>query len=367
MSQGKYTSPAKFYFVKSYRSLLRAALLPLMSWKKLENPKPGYTITVASHWRFPHMLEASFLFLSQQDLTNMQRTVCSIDAPKNSDWADAEVRMKQKFPELKLEFLYQTTLQSKVLRIINWGWVDCWLSFCKGIAASETRYVFLHDNDAMLLDRTMIETRYRTISDRGDVFLTGKWYNGNGLDDSDRFAYTPALFFDAQFIRNNCHPIECFNYVCKINGKMVDLDILHQCQIKTDKRSILPINFQEQWVHPSQVISQYTYLVQQNGWTPPRHNNLFFIPYFEYLGGAEDTLKDATNSLMSTQGTSVKLFGYSIDISNMDDVHMGWIRKEIERLEYDLFGETRQEVELYLQAIESHMVSHKEQSLTLHA
>lgn len=355
MLQGKYDSRKQFYMVKAYRSLLRAVLRPLMSWQRLENPKPGYTVSVPSHWRFPHMLEASLLFLGQQDLKHMDRVICAIDCPKNAEWERAEIRMKQRFPELKLEFLYQTPLQSKVLRMINWGWVDAWLSFCKGIAVAETQYVFQHDNDAMLLDRTFAETRYRTILERGDVFLAGRWYEGNGIEESDRFAYTAELMFDAQFIRNNCHPIECFNHVCIVNGKTVDLDVLHQCQMKTEKRSVLPINWSEQWVHPSQVISQFTYLARDNGWVPPRHNNLFFIPYFEYLGGVPNAIQEVTKLLNSSQDTLVKFLGYEMDIVEMDDVHMHWIRQEIGRVEQDLFGHIRQEVELYLQAIEAHV------------
>lgn len=349
--QGKYTSPAKFYYVKFYRFLLRQVLSRIQGWDRLDNPLPGYTIAIASHWRFPVMLEATLLFLSRQDLTHMDHVICAIDSTQTPEWEAAEERMKQRFPELKLEFLYQNRIQAAVCQIVKWGWINAWLSFTNCIAAAKTQHVILNDNDALLLDENLVENRYQTIKERGDKFVGIRWYKINGIEESDRILYTVNMAFDAQFLRNNCHPIEAFNDVRILNGHTVDTDILHQCQLRTPHRSILPID-EEQWVHPGQVISQFSYLSKGKGFAPI-NSNMFFIPYFEYLGGNPSILAEQTRVFEQAHSTEVTYLGYPMTLANIPETHLAKTRKRIERVEQYACGYLRPEVDRYLKSIES--------------
>jgi hypothetical protein len=355
MLDGKYRNQWQFAFVRFYRGLLKLLLRNLSGWQPLENPKPGYTIAVACHHQFPEMLEASLILLVKQDLTHLDHLICAFDGVPNQKLALAEKRMCEQFPELRIEFCYQSAFQALILKIINWGWVDCWLSYCKCIARAKTRYVMLHDMDAMLLDNNFIEERYQTIQARQHHFLGSRWYTGNGVVEQDRLLYIVQLMFDLEFLRNNFCPIDLFNHACLLNGKTCDLDILLFPQVKTEKKSTLPISGTE-WVHPSQVISQYTYLVHRKNYIPPVNNNLFFIPYFIFLSGNSSMLQECTESFIKTDAkTSIDFLGFKMNMSKLDDVHMRWVREQTELLEYALVGHTREEVEAFLQAIEAHV------------
>ncbi len=355
--QGKYKSGIRFYYTKLYRGLLRLFLRTLFSWSRLKHPRPGYTVAIASHWRFPHMLQASLLFLDKQNLEHMERVICAIDRARDSRWASVEGEMKERFPALKLEFLYQSPFQAKVLQTIKWGWIDAWLSFCKCIAATQTEYIAFNDNEAKLLDNMFIEKRYARILETGDDFLGVGLYSANGIETEDGILKTTNMLVDTRFLRNKCRPIECFPHVRMLNGKSVDLDLLAQCQIRSSNREALPFD-EDDWVHPAQVISQFSYLARNDGYKPPRGNNLFFIPYLEHVGGHADILAEQTACLESFQESRGQFLGYPMDMSLLDKVHMERIRWQIGKIENKLAGAIRPEVEKYLQAIESNMNAH---------
>ena len=333
------------------RSILRSVIRPLMHWSPLESPVPGYTIAVACHWRFPEMFEASLLFLAEQDLTGFHALICAFDAPKTPALEAAARRIASAHPTWRIEFLYQSRLQSAVLRRINWGWVDCWLSYSKCLASARTQYVMLHDMDAMLLDRSFVRRRYECITEKRLQFLGVRWYTYNGLRESDRLLYVVEMMLDVQWLRAHCVPIDLFNKIHRFGDRRVDLDTLIFPQTLASAKMELPISG-EQWVHPSQVISQFTYLAGRPGYAPPAANNLFFIPYFMHLAGHPLPLDELSARLSEAGGGSaVPFFGYTLDMRNLTREHHDWIRKQIEQLEAARFGRMRTAIAVYLSAI----------------
>jgi hypothetical protein len=356
MLSGKYRNQRDFNVVRFYRELLRLSIRNLTSWQPLKNPKSGYTIAVACHHAFPEILEANLNLLVQQDLTHFDHLICAFDAVPNQKLALAEKRLRKQFPELQMEFCYQTPFQALILKTINWGWVHCWLSYCNCIARAKTRYMMLHDMDAMLLDNHFIEERYQAIQSRQHHFLGGRWYTYNGVEEEDKLLYIVELMFDLEFLRNHFSPIDVFNYVCLLNGRSCDLDILLFPQLKTEKKSVLPIS-ETQWVHPSQVISQFTYLANRKNYIPPSINNLFFIPYFLFMAGNSTILKECTSALRNADAkTSIDFLGFKMNMSKMDEMHMRFVRKQIGQIEYAIAGHLREEVDTFLQAIEAHVM-----------
>ena len=356
MLRGKYNTWWKYYRARLQRFLLRGMIRPLMHWGPMDQPSPGYTIVVACHARFPGMLIASLRLLAKQELINLDRVIVAFDAPRDETLVRAERRMCDEFPQLRISCLYQTPLQSRILRAIGWGWVDCWLSYCKGIAEATTRYVMLHDMDAMLLRPGLVEERYAAIRDRKDLFLGWGWYVGNGVRDSDKLAIIVELMLDAAYLRGRFRPINLFNQVTFYNGVTVDLDTLLYPQTATDRKSILPISELEM-VHPGQVISQFTYLVNKPGYIPPEGNNLIFIPYFLFLGGDSAVLTNFTEALSSSEPREVPFFGHRMDMTRLSVIHLKWVIKQTIRLENAVAGGVRPEVRQYLEAIRARCTS----------
>jgi len=353
--RGKYHSRLQFNYVRAYRGLLRLLIRPLVRWKPIADPKPGYTLAIACHDRLPEILVPNLELVCKQDLDNLHSTVVSFDGPRTPQLADTAAHLERRFPQLRLRILYLGPLQAFVVRLIRWGWVNCWLSYCKCIAAADTRIVILHDMDAMLLDRKLIERRFQAIVGRGDHFVGVRWYAYSGLTEDDRLLYIVEMALDAAFMRQKFRPIDLFNHVCMVNGKALDLDTMLYPQLLTERKSVMPLTERE-WIHPSQVISQYTYLVRDgNGHVPPAENNLFFIPYFLHLAGNDGILARHTTALMQADRARVPFLGYEVDLRRLTDVHQRWVRKQMEHIEKAIAGGTRTEVEDYLRAIERHL------------
>jgi hypothetical protein len=256
----------------------------------MEVPSPGYSIVVACHHRFPEMLIANLRLLARQDLTHMDRLIIVFDTVPDDRLAAIELRMLRDFPAFRIQFLYQTHYQARLLGLINWGWVDCWLSYCKGIDAATTRYVMLHDMDAMLLRQDIVEERFAAIRERDDQYVGQGWYVGNGIEERHQIVYIVELMFDAIFLKERFHPLDLFNQVTTLHGSRVHLDTLLYPQLVAGRRSVLPIA-EDDMVHPSQVISQFSHLTNRRGYVPPAVNNLFFIPYFLQLAGGTYPLR----------------------------------------------------------------------------
>lgn len=338
------------------RNCLRALIAPMVQWSPLRQYSPGYTIVVACHWRFPEMFEASLQFLGGQDLTNCHELICAFDSECTPALECASERIKARCPAIRIRFLFQSHWQSVMLRMINWGWVDCWLSYAKCLATLTTKYAMLHDMDAMLIDKNFIERRFALVVSKNLEFLGIRWYAYNGLDQSDELLYVVEMLLDVKWLREKCHPIDLFNKIVVIGKRRVDLDTLIYPQTLSSKKMVLPID-RDQWVHPSQVISQFTYLVGKKGYIPPAENNLFFIPYFMSLVEGVEHIVGQTKTLTnSTDPLSIKFLGQNMNISKLTQTHFKWIEEQINTLEMISFSRIRPEVVDYLSSIKRNIL-----------
>lgn len=352
MLEGKYESRQAYHAARAKRWVLRGLIRHLTRWAPLAEPKPGYTIVVACHARLAETVIPSLRLLASQELTHLDRTLVVFDAPRDPRLRALETRLAQTFPSLRLECLYQTRTQAALLRAIAWGWVDCWLSYCVGIGHAATRHVMLHDMDAMLLRRDIVEERYRTILERGDHFLGTHWYEGNGIRSASRLAYIVEMMLDAAFLRERFEPIDLFGRVVTLDGATADLDILLYPQLGA-RRSVSKLE-QTDWVHPGQVISQYAYLINQPSYVPPPTNNLFFIPYFSFLADDWPELLEAQADELHAAGADrAPLLDRRVDMRRLTPVHLRWVIKQIVRLEQAIAGAVRPEVRAYLEAIQA--------------
>ncbi|MCC6423485.1 MAG: hypothetical protein IT447_08395 [Phycisphaerales bacterium] len=348
--QGKYSSYGKFLAVRIQRTALRLVLRPMMRWSRLDEPRPGYSIVIACHAHFARMLIGNLRQLMKQDLSELDRVIICFDGPKTDELERFEREAKDEFEKLNILCVHQSSIQSMVLRRIGWGWVDCWLSYAKGIAASRTRWVMLHDMDAFLLREDLIATRLEQMKQSGAHFMGIRWYEGNGVEREDRLCYIVEMMLDAQFLRRRFVPLDLFNHVCRYKGRSVDFDTLLYPQSVAGGTKAMPLEMTN-WVHPSQVISQFTYLKSRPVYVPPESNNLFFIPYFMYLADDRTILEEHRQSLENAGKGPVEFLGGKMDLSQFTRTHFDWIRQQVERLEEAVAGGMRNEVRVYLEAV----------------
>ena len=360
MNPGKYPSRAAYLKAKAQKAGLRAAIAPLASWTKAPPGGwvDGYSVLIACHAPLVSMMPANFGLLARQDLAGLDRVVVALDGPATPDLVAFAERAKADFPTLRLDFHYQSAAQAKVLRAIGWGWVDCWLNYCTAIAACRTRTAMLHDMDALPLTDDFIAGRRAAFDQAaagGAKYLGAKWYAGNAVTPADRLCHIVEVFLDVADLRGKFRPRHLFNRVGHLNGRAVEFDTMlyPQAKLPESARAVHPVG-DDEWVHPSQVVSQYTYLRRSGDapYAPPEWDNLFFVPYFQYLSGDVGPMARQTDILEAGSGNVAAYeSGGRVDHKNLTPRHAEWIAKQVGSVERRVAGGTRPEVARYLDAI----------------
>ena len=352
--QGKYQTRSRYIAAKLKRLPLRALLRCSASWRPLRNPEPGYTIILGNYAPLSEILLANFRLLEQQDLTNARQIIVVTDRPKDQLKVPIEELALKAFPKLPLRFLYYNRVEQRVFSAIGWAWTYCWKSWCKAIAQTRTRYAIIHDMDAMLLRRDIFEERYRIINEGKHHYVGVGTYQGNGILHEDALVLTWEMIFDIEYIRARFEPLDLFNQICTLNGRTMDMDCFLWAQSRGGSRKVAPVN-EDDMVHPSQVITQYTYLINESGYIPPRHNNLTIIPYFYLLAGMPQVLNDFRRDLEADGATGARLLGHHVDLSKIDTSHVDWLQKQSVRLEHAINGSVRKDVQDYFDALHRHV------------
>jgi hypothetical protein len=357
---GKYQSRVRFNMVRAQRWALRSLLRKLVRWEPLREPREGYTILIGCSSPLAPMLLTNLLMLSRQRRDNLDRIVMVFDRPSDKIDIPIEQRAREAFPQLPLEFVYYTPVQAKALAAIGWGWSYAWLSWCLGIAHTRTRYAFLQDFDAYLIQSDLIESRYALMREARVEYLGSRWYGGNGVIHDDRLVGTPELMFDAQFVRARFKPIHLFNHVCLYKGRAVDFDTFLYPQTLAGRGQVAPIS-ENCMVHPSQLICQFTAHMNERAYLPPTGNNLLLIPYFFSLAGDQESMRRQTDLLLEENGSSVLFHGRLLNLANLHKTHVDWITKQAYRLEETVSGGVRPEVSRYFDAV-ARFVKHKDEA-----
>jgi hypothetical protein len=347
---GKYANPLKFHLVRARRAAIRRVISPFRRWRPLDDPESGYTILIGCNAPLAAMLGANLQMLSQQDLTDCDKIIVVFDRPAGQIEYPVERVMRERFPSLPLEFLYYPRRQAKVFGALRWAWIYSWASWMQALAACRTRYALLHDFDAMLLRRDIIQERYREISRRGAQWCGIKYYKGNGVVADDGLVTTFEMMLDVPFVRERFRPIDAFNHVAVYNGRTVDFDTFLYAQTRGGKSFVLPIA-EADMVHPSQVICQFSALSRTGRYAPPNGGNLWFVPYFLYLSGEPASMERATADLLTTRDRTIPFFGGRLDASLLTQAQFDRVVKQVGYLERAVAGEVRPDVQAYLDAI----------------
>ena len=347
--QGKYQNWSRFVAAKLKRLPVRAILRCSARWEPLRDPEPGYTIILGNYAPLSEILLANLRLLEKQDLSNAREIIIVTDRPREALQVPIEHLAREAFPRLPLRFLYYSRLEQRIFAAIGWAWAYCWKSWCKAIASTRTKYAIIHDMDAMLLRRDIFEERYRIIRGGNHQFVGVGTYQGNGILHQDSLVLTWEMIFDVEYVRARFRPLDLFNQICVINGRSMDMDCFLWAQSQGGSREVAPVS-EDDMVHPSQVITQYTYLLNKAGYVPPAYNNLPIIPYFYRLAGFPQPMEDFRRDL-DVNGTSATLFGRHVDLSRITDAHIAWLEKQAFRLERAVEGNVRPEVRDYFRAL----------------
>lgn len=329
---------------------MAAMIAPLVSWQPMQQPRDGYSLLIGCNRNLGPMLLANLRLLTRQKRTNCKEVILAIDGTEQELGADIKRRAAELCGDMPIRFVHYSSKQISVTRMVDWGWIYAWLSWCIGIRECTTRYAMLHDFDALLLNPDVLEERYAQVQQRGVEFLGIAHHTGGGVVEDDRLVRTFELMFDCEFVRKTFKPIELFNTMKSIAGRRVEFDTFLNAQHRAGKTSVMPLP-EEEMVHPSQMICQYVDFNAQRG-RVPTNNNLLMIPYYEHIGGDGGLMRDITQQLARGKKV-VSLWGKPLDVTAISTPHKQWMRKQMMRMEKTLHGEMAGEVAAYMDAVDA--------------
>lgn len=330
------------------RASIQARLLGLVSWQPLSSPSPGYTVVIAAMHRLWPVLVANLRLMARMSLTGMREVIVVFDCEEDRIPKVARDQIAELEGDgFKVRVIGYTAKQSRVARSIQWGWVYSWMSWCIGIGSSATRWVLLHDLDALPIDRSLFEHLVQSAQTHDVQFQGARLYAGCGVQADMGLVTTFEMVLDAQWLRSRSVPYDGFNKVRVVDGRSVDFDTFLSVQRLASRRRVEPLA-EHQLVHPSQLVCQFTdHVAGRRDRTSPT-NRLPILAYFMQLGDPSFELNGLASGIADLQEESVPLWGKPLNIGAIPPDTWAWMEKQIRRLEQHLFGATRPEIEAYL-------------------
>jgi hypothetical protein len=328
--RGKYKNWLVHQVAVFRRERLRARPSNLIRWEPLREPEQGCTAIIGMCSRLPDVLFANIRCLAKFRWPELKRVLIVVDCTEDSFQHRVQSQIIAEHPELNIQFLFYSPAQSAMAASCNLPYMYCWLSWCIGLKHTTTVHVLIHDYDALILGPAL-EERYRTFAASPAKVQGITWYHSNGVDVEDRLATTFEAFMDAQWLRDSA-PISLFNKLRAIGGRSIDFDItldLQHRQLTAEQRTIVPMS-QNDLVHPSQMIHQYTMFRRSPAATLPCFS-IPMIPFFIYLSGRTEVIDHAIQALSAGAYHDLDLLndGTRINLSKLDIPQVDWLLKQI--------------------------------------
>ena len=351
----KYRNPLKFALYRARFALIRRAIAPLLEWAPLADAAEGYSVVIGCSVDLVPILRANLQMLIGQERANLRRVILVFDRCEAEARGQVEPALSRQFgAALPLEFVFYTPRQHEVMRRYDWGWTYCWLNWMLGLAACRTRYALIHDLDAMLVRRDLLESRYTAAHGAQAAFCGSGYYHSNGILESDRLLTTFEMVCDVAYLRRRFRPVDFFNLPARWKGRRVEFDtfLWPQAFGEAGARSIvMPIDVREM-VHPSQMICQFMDVRRKARYVAPANNNVLMIPYFLDLGGDRAALTEQQRAIDASDGHVVRCFGRDVDFRHFSPVHARWLTEQATRLDSAVHGAVRPAVARYFAAVE---------------
>lgn len=351
---GKYTSRAKYLAARAKWGVVRGLLASMSRWEPIRKPAEGYSIVIGCPAKLLTILGANLALLYRQDLSGCREVVCVVDAPREAvEGERLEREMAGRFGAegAGLRWMYYTPREYRVLDRLGYPAGFCWYSWQKGLGTLATRHALLHDFDAFPLRPGLLRERYESVLQDGAAWLGQRCYQGNGVEREDGLVTTFEMVLDIAAVRERLRPIELFNRITTYRGRTVEFDITLEAQASGQLGAARAMDIaEEEMVHPSQVVHQFTELTHNRDYVPPARNRLPFIPYLLDVAGDERVLADAVRKL-ATDAT-FELGGRTVQLGRTDPEHVVWLAKQAGLMEAALHGRVRDHVSAYFEAVQ---------------
>ena len=330
------------------REIAKALLSPLLRWRPLKNPAPGFSLVLPAPWALRHILGVNLRFVQRANLDGLHRFHVVFDRTKQAGADEFIEKVRARFPDLPLEFQFQPRLAGSIVRLVNRSHFYANLSWTVGLGACASRYAILHHFDLYLTDPDLFVKIIRSMGKRR-LHFSGMEYR---MDDEWWDVIKPPMVggnemgIDLAWLRENARPLDCWHKVVIINGTRCNLDGFNYVQLRTPARALAEGVGSESAVHVWNLVSSY--LKYTSG---QRFNiawRLHFLWYLESLSGQDHRLQTVTKAMQAAQTPVLAIDGRPVDFSTEHVTCSNVLRDRVSRMEETLFGQCRPEVATYL-------------------
>lgn len=338
------------------RELVKKLLSPFLQWRPLKELETGHTLVVGVPWDLRKVLSANLLFLSRVDRRRLREILIVFDRRWRPEMDLIRSEMLDKFPDLPLRFLWYPKVSGRIVERVNVSTFYNSMNTVLAIATAKTRTVILHDFDLYPLRRDYFNAFQQGIEESSLRFCGLELTNFDGLCNADQVMGTWALAIDAQWLRSNWRPIDCFHRMHTIRGKRVSLDPYSWLQLQTPERGLVRRFDGAAMCHIKNMCS--TYLRYLNGEWAKIAWRLHSVWYLEELSGSPSSVAEATEAMDNADGPKLEVGGLVADFSGADVGAVAVLSQEIQKLEEHLHGKVRPRIKKYISSFSNFVEKH---------
>lgn len=326
----------------------RALLDPLLSWRALCCPAPGFSIILGVPWMLRHLLSVNLKFVAATDISELHKVHVVFDRTHRSEAEALMDRVRSEYPQLPLRFhFYQRGFGWIVERLNTSNFYNSTNCFV-GLRECESQYAIVHDFDLYPLTKDHFSAVVGWMRRYALNFSGLEHTHVDGLTEQHRCLGTWALGIDARWLRASHRPISIYHRIAWCDDRWRHMDPFTYLQLHTPERSLVQPLREGTFCHVRNLPSVHLQL--SKGQRPNVVWRLHYLWYLESLAGDESSLLAKAHAMETARSSSLEMNGISVDFGSTDWTCANVLRQELERMELFLFGLVRPHVVAYLDA-----------------
>ncbi len=328
------------------RSLARAAIGRLVSWKPMRAPESGFSIVIGVPWDLRHLLPVNLRFVARTDLRNLDQIFIVFDRRPRQGADEILARAKSEFGGLPLEVLWYPPLAGGLVERLNISTFYNSLNTVLALGRCRTKYAVLHDFDLFPLREDHFTSIVEAMATRGWRFSGHEWTFFQGLTAEDRQVGTWTLGIDVEHLRSRFRPIQCFHTFHTLRGERISIDPYAWVQFQTPERGLTGVIDATGFCHVMNLCS--TYLRFQKGTWLKVAWRLHYLWYLEDIAGAPSRLDEVIRAMRESTDGVLHVDQHPAEFCKTHASCGEVLRRELGAMERFLFDGTRERVNLYL-------------------
>ncbi len=332
---------------KRKRDVLVGTVGRAVSWKPMAEPRDGTSVVMPLYAGLGRVLIANLKLLERQELAPYE--VIVVSDQDASALGNLENEVRSSFTEMQVRFVYPGKLARTLIGRVKSYEATRWLLVATGLAEASTRYVLLHELDALLTDGAWLRRRCDAIAEREDHFLGWRPAVDGGLTELDGLADGHELLLDAANLRARCSPADGLEHVTLYRGRRMALGAWVYPQTMAGRSSVLS-DEAEAVVWAGRAVEQYVRLGWEPGLALGAHNDVMMLAYLRYVGGEPGVLSQATTAFEAAKGGAVEMMELVMDARGLTRGQVMGLAKQADRLERACGRSMPKEVRAYFQA-----------------